>query len=92
MTKSLSSKKLESFVIDNNVKRVALIVIFEKVLKGYITIVQERYPMLKYFKVGALKSLPGAKSQYVRHGRNLKDPTTRTQPSYVDPGTGGKIR
>ena len=27
--------------------------------------------MLKYFKVGALKSLPGAKSQYVGHGRKL---------------------
>ncbi len=26
------------------------------------------------------------------HGRNLKDPSTRTQPSYVDSGTGGKIR
>ena len=26
------------------------------------------------------------------HGRNPKDPTTRTQPSYVDSGTGGKIR
>ncbi len=29
---------------DNNVKRVPLKVIVEKVLKGYITIVQERYP------------------------------------------------
>jgi hypothetical protein len=25
------------------------------------------------------------------HGRNLKDPATRTYPSYVDSGTGGKI-
>ena len=56
---------------DNNVKRVALKVIVEKALKAYITIVQERYPTLKYFKVGALKSLPGAKSQYVGHGRKL---------------------
>ena len=47
---------------DNNVKRVALKVIVEKALKGYITIVQERYPTLKYFKVGALKSLPGGQS------------------------------
>ncbi len=46
----------------NNVKRVALKVIVEKALKGYVTIVQGRYPTLKYFKVGALKSLPGAKS------------------------------
>jgi hypothetical protein len=37
---------------DNNVKRVALKVIVEKALKGYITIVQGRYPTLKYFKVG----------------------------------------
>ncbi len=56
---------------DNNVKRVALKIIVEKALKAYITIVQERYPTLKYFKVGALKSLPGAKSQYVGHGRKL---------------------
>jgi len=44
---------------DNNVKRVALKVIVEKALKGYITIVQERYPTLKYFKVGALKAYWG---------------------------------
>jgi len=56
---------------DNNAKCVALKVIVEKALKAYITIVQERYPTLKYFKVGALKSLPGAKSQYVGHGRKL---------------------
>ena len=56
---------------DNNVKRVALKVIVEKALKGYIAIVQGRYPALKYFKVGALKSLPGAKSQYVGHGGRL---------------------
>ena len=56
---------------DNNVKRVALKVIVEKALKAYITIVQKRYPTLKYFKVGALKSLPGAESQYVGHGRKL---------------------
>ena len=32
---------------------------------------QGRYPALKYFKVGALKSLPGAMSQYVGHGQRL---------------------
>jgi hypothetical protein len=56
---------------DNNVKRVALKGIIEKALEGYITIVQERYPALKYFKVGALKSLPGAELQFVGHGGKL---------------------
>ena len=56
---------------DNNVKRVALKLIVERLLKGYITIVQGRYPTLKYFKVGALKSLPRAKSQYVGPGGRL---------------------
>jgi len=56
---------------DNNAKRVALKVIVTKALKGYITIVQARYPTLKYFKVGALKSLPGAGSQYLGHGGKL---------------------
>jgi hypothetical protein len=53
---------------DNNVKRVALKEIIEKALKGYITIVQERYPALRFCKVGAIKSLPRAHSQYDGHG------------------------
>jgi hypothetical protein len=53
---------------DNKAKRVALKETIEKALKGYITIVQERYPALRYCKVGAIKSLPGARSQYEGHG------------------------
>jgi hypothetical protein len=66
----------------NNAKRVALKVIVEKALKGYITIVQKRYPTLKHFKVGALKSLPGAKSQYVGHGRKLHSDYHRASRSW----------
>jgi len=44
---------------DNNLKRVTLKVIVEKALEGYINIVQGRYPALKHFKVGALKSFQG---------------------------------
>ena len=57
--------------INDNVKRLALKGTIKKALEGYITIVQGRYPALKYFKVGALKSLPGAESQYVGHGGKL---------------------
>ena len=53
---------------DNNARRVALKEIIEKALKGYISLVQDRYPALRYCKVGAIKSLPGARSQYEGHG------------------------
>ncbi len=55
----MNSSTARTRAYDNNVKRVTLKVIVETALKGYITIVQGRYPTLKYFKVGALKSLPG---------------------------------
>ena len=55
----------------HTMKHVTLKVIIEKALSGYIKIVQERYPNLKYVKVGALKSLPRAESQYEGHGKKL---------------------
>jgi hypothetical protein len=45
--------------------------IIETALEGYINIVQKKYPELKYCKVGAIKSLPGAKSQYEGHCRKF---------------------
>ena len=52
-------------------KRLGLRMMIEEALEGYIKIVQEKYPELKYYKVGAIKSLPGAPSQYDGHGRKL---------------------
>ena len=52
-------------------KRDALKWIIENTLEGYIKIVQEKYPELRYHKVGAIKSLPGAPSQYEGHGRKF---------------------
>ncbi len=46
----------------------------------------------KASKIIAKKSFRNLCNHIRLHGRNLNDPTTRTQPSYVDSGTGGKIR
>jgi hypothetical protein len=53
----------------HTLKHVTLKVMIKKALNRYIKIVQERYPKLKYVKVGALKSYPRAKSQYEGHGK-----------------------
>ena len=53
------------------VRRVSLKNVIENALQGYIKIVQEKYPELRYWKVGAIKSLPWAPSQFEGHGGKL---------------------
>ena len=53
------------------VRRVSLKNVIENALQGYIKIVQEKYPELIYWKVGAIKSLPWAPSQFEGHGGKL---------------------
>ena len=52
-------------------KRDALKKVIDKALEGYIKFVQKKYPSLTHYKVGAIKSLPGAPSQYDGHGEKL---------------------